>query len=119
MFRAEDPTRSNVLPVTKYTAILYGQTAVVTGAHDAHLAMNTHLLALEACALSRSEAVVLDSVADASLLVELALHNRISWLFLRCGLSKCQGRGCNECRHKCKFEELHCVSPFVTAVAEK
>jgi hypothetical protein len=34
-------------------------------------------------------------------------------------LSKCQGRGCNECRHKCKFEELHCVSPFVTAVAEK
>jgi hypothetical protein len=108
--------------MTEDAAILHRKTAIVICTHGARLAMNAHLLPLEACALSRSETVVPDSVSDASLLVELALeltlHDWILWLFLRSGLSKCQGRRCSECRHKYKLEELHGVSPSVTAVAE-
>jgi hypothetical protein len=117
MLCAEDSARSNVLPMAEYAAIFHREAAIVVRAHGAHLAMNPYLLALEACTLARSETVVLDSVADASLLVEFALHNWILWLFLRGGLSKCQGRRCSECRHEYKLEEFHGVSPSVTAVA--
>jgi hypothetical protein len=118
MLGAEDSARSNILPVAEYAAISHRQATIVVRTHGAHLAMNAHLLALEACALSRSETVIFESVSYASLLVEFALHNRILWLFLRGSLSKCQGRRCSECRHEYKLEEFHGVSPSVTAVAE-
>jgi len=118
MLRAEDPARCNILPMTDDAAIVHRQATVVARTHGAHLAMNAHLLPLEACALSRSETVVLDSVSNPSLLVELALHNRIFRLFLRSGLCEGQGRRCSECRQKYKLDEFHGVSPSVTAVAD-
>jgi hypothetical protein len=87
VFGTEDPARSRILPQMDPAALLQRQAAVVTRAHGAELAMNTHLLALEACALSRSETVVADSVSDASLLAKLTLHNWILLLFLRGGLA--------------------------------
>jgi hypothetical protein len=91
--------------------------------YRSELAMNPHLLPLKACALTRCETVVLDSAADASLLLlelalELVLHNRILRLILRSGLCKCHGGRCSECRHKYELDKSHHVSPSVTAMAD-
>jgi len=119
MIRAVDPARSRELPAMDHAALSHGQATVVARTHAAELAMHTHLLALEACTLTGSKTVVLDSVSDASLLlVELSLHNRILRLFLRSGLCKCHGGRYSECRHECKLDESHGVSPSVTAVAD-
>jgi hypothetical protein len=112
----EDPARGYVLPAMDHAALLHGQASVVTCAHRMYLAMNAHLLPLKACSLPRSEASVADPVSNASLLVELALHNRILRLFLRSGLSECNGRRCKQGRHKYELCESHGVSPSVTAV---
>jgi hypothetical protein len=116
VFCAEDPARGDVLPAMDHTALFHGQASVVVCAHSTYLAMNAHLLPLKACALPWSEAVISDSISNASLLVELALYNRILRLFGRSGLGKCDGRRCKQGRHKYELHESHGVSPSVTAV---
>jgi hypothetical protein len=119
MFRAENPSRCEHLPALDHAALSHREAPVVPRTHRPELAMNPHLLPLKACALTRCETVVPDSASDASLLlVELALHNRILRLFRRCGLCKCHGGRCSECRHKYELDESHGVSPSVTAVAD-
>src|ERR1700739_4555570 len=103
---AKDPARCNILPAVDHTAVSHRQVSVVPRTHRAELAMNAPLLPFQANTLARSEAAVLDSVSDASLLVELALHNRILRLFGRGGLGKSHGRRCSEWRPKYKV----CVS---------
>ena len=84
-------------------AIPHRQAAVVARAHEAHLAMDASLLPLEAHGLMRIEAAAANAVADASLLVELALADGLP-LGRRCGCL-CDGEGgrCNECRRKTNF----------------
>jgi len=118
MFRAIDIARGDPLPVLDDAAILHRQMAIVASAQGMHLAMNAHLLPLEACALPRSELAVLNAVSDASLLVELALHNRISRLRRRGCLGNGDGRRCSQCRHKYVLDKSHGGSPSVTAAVE-
>jgi hypothetical protein len=123
MIRAVDPARCRELPAMDHAALSHGQATVVARTHAAELAMEAHLLALEACDLMGIKTVVLDSVSDASLLLielalELMLHKRSLRLFRRCGLCKCHGGRYSECRHECKLDESHGVSPSVTAVAD-
>jgi hypothetical protein len=113
---AEDPARGNVLPAMDHAPFVHRQASAVTRAHRMYLAMNAHLLPLKACSLPWSEAFISDSVSNASLLVELALHNRILRLFLRRVLGECHGRRCKQGRHKYELHESHGVSPSVTAV---
>jgi hypothetical protein len=115
---AEDPARCRDLPAMKHAALSHGQAPVVPCTHCAELAVNASLLPFQAKALSRCEAAASHSIANASLLVELTLHNRIFGLFRRGGLCKRHGGRCSECRHKYKLEESHGVSPSVTAVAD-
>jgi len=113
---AIDPARGNVLPAMDRAALLQGEASVVARAHRTYLAMNAHLLLFQACALSWSQASMLDPVPNASLLVEFALHNRILRLLRRGCLGKRDGGRCNHGRHKDKLCESHGVSPSVTAV---
>jgi hypothetical protein len=119
MVCTEDPARGDILPAMDHAPFVHGQAPVVTRAHSTNLAMNAHLLPLKACSLTRSEASIADSISNASLLVELALHNRILRLFLRSGLDECHGRRCKQGRHKYELCESHGVSPSVTAVTLK
>jgi hypothetical protein len=118
VFGTVDPVRGDVLPAMDHSALPHRQPTMVACAHAADLAMNSHLLPLKPRTLSWSGGAVPDAIADASLLVELALHNRIFRLYGRGCLRECDGRRCSQCRHKHIFEESHGVSPSVTAVAE-
>jgi hypothetical protein len=119
MFRAKDAARCEHLPAPNHAALPHREATVAARTHTAELAMNAHLLALEAGTLTGSETVVFDSVSDASLLlVELVLHNRFLRLFRGGGLRKCHGGRCSECRHKYELDESHGASPSVTAVAD-
>lgn len=94
-----DAARGDVLPTMDHSAFAHGQAAIVAGAHSTHMAPNAHLLALEPSALARSECAMSDAIADALLLLELALDDRVLCLCGR-GLGECKGRRCSECRHK-------------------
>jgi hypothetical protein len=113
---AEDPARGGVLPAMDHATLFHVEAPVLMRAHRTCLAMNAHLLPFKACSLPGSEAAVPDSISNASLLVEFALHNRILRLFRRGGLGKCDGWRCNQSRHKYELHESHGVSPSVTAV---
>jgi hypothetical protein len=113
---AENPTRSNILPVMDDAALFHREAPIVTRAHRTELAMKTHLLPFEACSLPGIEPPIADAVSNPSLLVELALHNRVLLLCGRSGLSESDGRRCNQGRHKYELCESHGVSPSVTAV---
>jgi hypothetical protein len=100
----------------EHAALLHVQVPVMPRAHGTELAMDVSLLPFEANTLARCEAAATHSIANASLLVELTLHNRILRLFRRAGLGECHGgRNC-QCRHKYKLHDSHGVSPSVTAV---
>jgi hypothetical protein len=116
MLRAEDPVRCNDLPAMDHATLSHRQAPVVPRAHCAELAVNAPLLPFHANALSGCEAAASHSIANASLLVELALHNRILRLLRRSGLCKRHGGRYSQCRHKYKLHDSHGVSPSVTAV---
>jgi hypothetical protein len=116
MFRAEDPARCHVLPAMEHAALSHRQVSIVPRTYRAELAVDASLLPFQSNTLARSEAAASHSIANASLLVEFALHNRILRLFRRGGLCKRHGGRCSQCRHKYKLDESHGVSPSVTAV---
>jgi len=100
---AVDATRSHHLFAMNDAALAHGEAAVVTGTHGADLAVHAHLLPLKARALAESERAAMDSFADPALLVELALYDGV--LGPRgCGLGKCKGGRCCECRHEDVFK---------------
>jgi len=100
---AIDAARSDDLPPMNHATLAHGEPAVVTGAQGTHLAMNAHLLPFEPRSLTRSDRATPDTVPDASLLVELSLHDGVIWLRGR-SLSEGKGGRCSECSHKHIFK---------------
>jgi hypothetical protein len=98
-----DAARGDVLPAVDHAAMFHREAAVVASAHATNLTMNARLLPLKSRTLARSECAISDTVADASLLVELALDDRVFCMYGR-GLGECKGGRCCQCRHKHIFK---------------
>jgi hypothetical protein len=108
--------RRDVLPVRNHTAIAHGEPTIIACTHGAHLMTNAPLLPFEACGLATVQFSRAETVADASLLVELALADGVILCGRRRGLRKREGGRCNDGRHKDELHESHGVSPSVAAL---
>ena len=77
--------------------------------HHMHLAMNASMLPFEPCGLATVQLALPETVADASLLVELTL-GQDGFLGSVCRrLCESDGRRRKERRHKCELRESHGV----------
>ena len=95
---AVDAVRRDHLPAMDHAALSHREATVMTGAHGAELTVDAHLLTFQAGTPAWSELASPDTVADASLLVELAFDDLV--LCRRgCGLCECKSGRCCECRY--------------------
>jgi len=99
MMRAINAARSDHLLAMNDAALSHVEAAVVTGTHCTDLAVHAHLLPLKSSTLAMSKRATANTGTNASLLIELALDDRVLCLVGR-RLSKCKGGRCCECRHK-------------------